>query len=195
MTGRPRRRILLAMTGATGAAIGVRVLEQLAAAPDIETHLIVSKWARQTIAQEIDTTAEAVLARADVVYNPGDMAAAVASGSYPVDAMLVVPCSMRTLAAIATGYGDNLIQRAADVTLKERRPLVLVPRETPLSAIHLRNMLTLAELGAVIMPPMPAFYSRPGSVGEIVDQTAARILGQIGLTDGVWRWSEDAPGP
>ena len=186
------RRILLAMTGATGAAIGIAVLERLHAAAGIETHLIVSKWARQTIAQETDADIDAVLAKADVVYNPADMGAPVASGSYPIAAMLVVPCSMRTLAAIATGYGDNLVQRAADVTLKERRPLVLVPREAPLNTIHLRNMLSLAEAGAVIMPPMPAFYSRPTSIDALVDQSAARILDQIGLSEGVWRWGEPA---
>ena len=184
------RRILLAMTGATGAAIGLAVLDRLHAADHVETHLIVSKWARQTVAQETDADIDAALAKADIVYSPADMGAPVASGSYPMDAMLVVPCSMRSLAAIAIGYGDNLIQRAADVTLKERRPLILVPREAPLNAIHLRNMLTLAEMGAVIMPPMPAFYSRPASVDAIVDQTAARILDQIGLSDGVWRWGE-----
>lgn len=185
------RRILLAMTGATGAAIGLRVLEMLAEAPDIETQLIVSKWARQTIAEETDVDIDTVLAMADVVYNLSDMGAAVSSGSYPVDAMLVVPCSMRTLASIATGYGDNLIQRAADVTLKERRPLILVPRETPLNAIHLRNMLTVTEAGAVIVPPMPAFYTRPTTVAEIIDRTAARILDQIALPTDTWRWGID----
>lgn len=185
------RRILLAMTGATGAAIGLRVLELLTEATDVETHLIVSKWARQTIIQETDVDIDIALARADVIYNLADMGAAVASGSYPIDAMLVVPCSMRTLAAIATGYGDNLIQRAADVTLKERRPLILVPRETPLNAIHLRNMLTVTEAGALVMPPMPAFYSRPATVADIVDRTAARILDQLSVPTAAWRWGID----
>jgi flavin prenyltransferase len=175
------RRIVVGMTGATGAALGVELLRQLQQRPDVETHVVLSRWARATIRLETGHSARDVEGLADVVYSPDDQAAAISSGSFLVDGMVVIPCSMKTLAGIRTGYADGLIARAADVTLKERRPLVLVPRETPLSEIHLDNMLALARMGARIVPPMPAFYHRPASVDEIVAHIVTRVLDQFGI--------------
>ncbi|HWD64138.1 MAG TPA: UbiX family flavin prenyltransferase [Solirubrobacteraceae bacterium] len=179
MTERPRR-LVVGITGASGAIYGVRVLERLAELP-METHLVVSKWARMTIEHETGRSLAELRELADCYYAEGDQAAAVSSGSFPTDGMLVVPCSVKTLAAIAGGFAQNLLCRAADVTLKERRRLVLAVRETPLHAIHLRNMLTLTEMGAVIAPPVPAFYNRPANLEEVVDQTVIRLLDQFGL--------------
>jgi 4-hydroxy-3-polyprenylbenzoate decarboxylase len=173
-------RLVVGMTGATGAIIGVRVLQALRTL-EVETHLVVSQWARATIEMETDYSVRDVRELAHKVYGPKDQAAAISSGSFRTDGMLVVPCSMKTVAAIRIGYGDGLIARAADVTLKERRRLVLVPRETPLSEIHLENMLALSRMGTVIVPPMPAFYHRPENVEEIVDHIVARVLDQFGL--------------
>jgi len=173
-------RLVVGMTGATGAIIGIRLLEALRTL-DVETHLVLSQWARATIEMESDCSVRDVRALATRTYGPKDQAAAISSGSFRTDGMIVVPCSMKTVAAIRMGYGEGLIGRAADVTLKERRRLVLVPRETPLSEIHLDNMLALSRMGASIVPPMPAFYHRPGSVDEIVDHTVARLLDQFGL--------------
>lgn len=175
------RRIVLGMTGATGAVVGVELLRQLQRCPDVETHLVLSRWARATIHLETDLSARDVESLADVVYSWDDQAAAISSGSYRVDGMVIAPCSMKTLAAIRVGYADGLIARAADVTLKERRRLVLVPRETPLSEIHLDNMLTLARMGAGIVPPMPAFYNHPASVADVVDHIVTRILDQFDI--------------
>jgi 4-hydroxy-3-polyprenylbenzoate decarboxylase len=173
-------KLVVAMTGATGAVIGIRLLEALRDL-DVETHLVVSRWARATVAQETPYSMREVNALASTVYSPDDQGAAISSGSFRVDGMIVAPCSMKTLAGIRTGYGDGLIGRAADVTLKERRPLVLLARETPLSAIHLENMLELTRMGALILPPMPAFYNQPGSVADIVEHIVARTLDQLGL--------------
>jgi 4-hydroxy-3-polyprenylbenzoate decarboxylase len=182
-------RLVVAITGASGAIYGIRVLELLRELP-VETHLIVSKWARVTIEQETPYALADVRALADVVYAEDDQAAAISSGSFKTRGMVVVPCSTKTLAAIATGFSHNLICRAADVTLKERRPLVLAVREAPLSAIHLRNMLTLAETGATILPPTPAFYTRPGSIDDVVEYTTVRLLDQLGLdVESASRWS------
>lgn len=183
------QRIVVGMTGASGAAIGVRLLERLKMMADIETHLVVSPWGKRTIDHEVDLGIRDIEALANVVHRPNDLAASVASGSFVTAGMVVAPCSMRTLAAIATGMGGDLITRAADVTIKERRPLVLVPRESPLSEIHLQNMLTLSRVGASIVNPVPAFYTRPDSVDEVIDQIAARTLDQLGIhvTD-VSRW-------
>jgi len=181
-------RIVVAITGASGAIYGIRVLELLRELP-IETHLVVSKWARVTIEQETAYALADVRALADVSYAENDQAAAISSGSFKTRGMVVAPCSTKTLAAIATGFSHNLICRAADVTLKERRPLVVAVREAPLSAIHLRNMLTLAEMGATILPPTPAFYTRPGSIDDIVEYTAVRLLDQLGLdVESASRW-------
>ena len=174
-------RLIVALTGATGVVLGVRFLQALREADGVEVHLIVSKWAQQTLEHETTVTMDDLRALASHVHPPGDMTAVISSGSFATDGMVIVPCSMRTLAAVAHGYGDNLIHRAADVTLKERRPLVIVPRETPLSPIQLENMLGLARLGVSIMPPVPAFYNHPASVEEVVDHIVGRVLDQVGL--------------
>jgi 4-hydroxy-3-polyprenylbenzoate decarboxylase len=169
-------RLLVGMSGASGVVHGVRLLEVLGAVPDVETHLVMTPAARETVGLETDREPKEVENLADVVHRFGDIAAGPSSGSFRLDAMIVVPCSMKTLAAIAYSLSDNLLVRAADVALKERRPLVLAPRETPLHLGHLRTMVRLAELGAVLAPPMPAFYHRPETVEEIVDQTVNRLL-------------------
>ncbi|MCI2422114.1 UbiX family flavin prenyltransferase [Saccharopolyspora sp. K220] len=174
-------RLIVAMTGATGAVLGVRLLERLRAMPDVETHLLISRWARSTIEFETGLSVREVGALADFVHPPDDQGAAISSGSFRVDGMVVVPCSMKTLAGIRAGYADSLIGRAADVVLKERRQLVLVARESPLSEIHLENMLALARMGVQIVPPMPAFYQRPSSVEDIVEHIAVRVLDQFDL--------------
>jgi 4-hydroxy-3-polyprenylbenzoate decarboxylase len=183
-----RRRLVVGLTGASGAIYGVRLLQRLREL-DVETHLIASRWARVTIEQETDFSFAEVKALASVVYSDKDQAAAVSSGSFRTRGMVVAPCSVKTLAGIATGYADNLVCRAADVVLKERRPLVLVVREAPLNTIHLRNMTTLSELGATIFPPTPAFYHRPTSLDDVVDYTVLRVLDQLDLGgDSPWRW-------
>lgn len=174
-------RVIVGITGASGAIYGIRVLELLREA-DVETHLIATRWARVTIEHETGRTWAEVRELADEVHAEGDQAAPVSSGSFRVDGMVIAPCSVKTLGAIANGFAHNLVCRAADVVLKERGRLVLAVRETPLHAIHLRNMLTLAELGVTIAPPTPAFYHRPETVDEIVDQTALRLLDQLGVT-------------
>ena len=182
-------RIVVGITGASGAIYGIRLLERLQELP-VETHLIATRWARVTMEHETGRTYADVKALADVVHAEGDQAAAISSGSFRTDGMVVAPCSAKTLAAIANGFAHNLICRAADVVLKERRRLVLAVRETPLHAIHLRNMLTLTEMGASICPPTPAFYNRPESIEEIVDQTVIRILDQFDLQlDSPSRWT------
>lgn len=184
------RRIVLAITGASGAAYGLAVLKELNML-SVETHLIISRWARKTISEETESSYEMVASAAYQTYDPDDMTAGPASGSFPHRGMVIAPCSMKTLAAIASGYSDNLIARAADVTIKERRPLVLLVRETPLSPIHLENMLKLARLGVVIMPPVPALYSRPLTLDDIFRQTAARVLDSLGIDNpSSFRWGE-----
>jgi len=182
-------RLIVGMTGATGAIYGVRLLERLREA-GAETHLVISRWGGRTLLHETTYTREQVEALATASYASNDLGASISSGSFPTDGMIVAPCSVKTLAAIAHGYGDSLIHRAADVVLKERRTLVLSVREAPLSAIHLENMLALARMGAVILPPMPAFYHNPTSLDEVVDHTVARMLDQFGLeVPGTPRWS------
>ena len=186
------QRLIIGISGASGAIYGIRLLEVLRGVAEIETHLVMSGAARQTIALETDYSLAAVEALADVTYRINDIAAAISSGSYPTTGMVVVPCSMKTLAGIAFSLSDNLLLRAADVTLKERRRLVVVARETPLHLGHLRLMTQVAELGGVIMPPMPAFYHRPESLADIIDQTVNRILDQFGIVlpeDLFRRWS------
>lgn len=182
MEGEGSRRLVVAITGASGAILGIRLLEA-ARELGLETHLVVSEWAERTIQHETDYRVEDVLGLASVVHRRDDQAATISSGSFPTRGMAVVPCSMKTLAAIACGFADDLIHRAADVTLKERRKLVLVPREAPLSSIHLENMLKLSNLGVVILPPVPAFYIHPRSLDEVVDHVVARVLDQFG-----WSW-------
>jgi 4-hydroxy-3-polyprenylbenzoate decarboxylase len=182
-------RIILGMTGATGAIYGVRLLERLREA-GAETHLVISRWGARTLLHETPYSREHVEALAHTAYAPNDMGAAVSSGSFKTDGMVIAPCSAKTLAAIAHGYGENLIHRAADVVLKERRKLVLVVREAPLSDIHLENMLRLSRTGAIVLPPMPAFYNHPRSIDDIVEHTVARVLDQFGLeVPGMERWA------
>jgi 4-hydroxy-3-polyprenylbenzoate decarboxylase len=173
------KRIIVAMTGATGAAIGVELLHQLRESREVETHLVLSRWSLTTLHLETGLSANDVTRLADVVYGWNDQAAAISSGSFLTDGMVVAPCSMKTLAGIRTGYADGLIARAADVTLKEHRRLVLVPRETPLNEIHLENMLALARIGVRVVPPMPAFYNHPATVDDIVSHIVGRILDQF----------------
>ena len=173
-------RLVVAITGASGAAYGIRLLERLQDLP-VEAHLIVTRWARVTIEHETGYSFAQVKDLADFTHSEHDQAAAISSGSFLTRGMVIVPCSVKTLSAIATGYAHNLVCRAADVMLKERRPLVLVVRETPLHTIHLRNMVTLSELGATIAPPAPAFYGRPHDIEDIVDHTVVRILDQFGF--------------
>jgi phenylacrylic acid decarboxylase len=183
-----RKKIVVAITGATGASIGIHVLLALRQL-NVETHLIISKWAAETIKYETDYTPANVRALADHAYNSSDLAAPIASGSYRVDGMIVVPCSVKTLAAIDAGICDDLITRAADVCLKERRRVVLSVRETPLSEIHLRNMIEVTRAGAVIAPPVVGFYTRPDSVKDILDQMVGRLLDLFGLDTGEFeRW-------
>lgn len=183
------RRIVVGITGASGAVYGVRLLEHLRELP-VETHLIATRWARVTIEHETGWQWEDVRALADVVYGEGDQGAAISSGSFVTDGMIIAPCSMKTVAAIATGFAHNLICRAADVVLKEKRTLVLAVRETPLHSVHLRNLLTLSEMGAVIAPPVPAFYTQPKELADIVEQTVVRLLDQLGVHEDVpTRWS------
>lgn len=174
-------RLIVGMTGATGAIFGVRLLEALSELPGVETHLVLSRWARTTIELEMGMSAAAVGELADVVHHPEDQGATISSGSFRTDGMVIVPCSMKTLAGIRAGYAAGLVGRAADVILKERRKLVLVPRETPLSEIHLENMLELSRKGVQMVPPMPAFYNHPESIDDIVDHVVARILDQFDL--------------
>jgi 4-hydroxy-3-polyprenylbenzoate decarboxylase len=186
------QRLIVGMSGASGAIYGIRLLEALREVADIETHLVVSSAARQTIALETDYNPQAVEALADVTYRINDIAATISSGSYHTIGMVVIPCSMKTLAGIALSLSDNLLLRAADVTLKERRRLVVVARETPLHLGHLRLMTQVTELGGLIMPPMPAFYHHPRSLDDIIAQTVNRILDQFGITlpaDLFQRWS------
>ncbi|HLE38782.1 MAG TPA: UbiX family flavin prenyltransferase [Acidimicrobiia bacterium] len=176
------------MTGATGAIMGVRLLEVLKDL-GIPTELVMSEWAQKTISLETGRTPSEVAALAGVVHPSRNLGASISSGSYQTAGMVVVPCSMKTLASIAAGSGGTLIDRAADVTIKERRPLVLVARETPLSPIHLENMLKLSRIGVVVMPPVPAFYNHPTTIEDAVDHIVGRVLDQIGIESGlVRRW-------
>lgn len=175
-------RVVVGVTGASGAGIALRIIERLADMKNVEIHLVLSQSAKRTVLHE--EGAEAIgrmFSLASVNHAVDDIGAAIASGSFPTTGMIIAPCSMRTLAAIATGLSDNLLTRAADVHLKERRKLVLMTRETPLHLIHLRNMCAVTEAGAVVMPPVPAFYNRPQSVNDIVDQLAARAIDQLGI--------------
>jgi 4-hydroxy-3-polyprenylbenzoate decarboxylase len=173
-------RLIVGITGATGAILGVRLLEVLAGT-DLETHLVISKWGAATLLHETSYSVEQVERLAGCHYSPNDQGAAISSGSFLTRGMVVAPCSMRTVAAIATGQGEHLVHRAADVVLKERRKLVLVVREAPLSEIHLENLYKLARMGVVILPPVPAFYNHPQSIGELVDHIVMRILDQFDI--------------
>ena len=186
VTQETSRRIIVSITGASGAILGIRTLEVLKQM-GIETHLIISPAARTTIAQETDWTTSDVSELARQAYDFQDIGARIASGSYATTGMVVIPCSVKTLSAIANSYSDDLISRAADVTLKEGRPLVLVFRETPLHRGHLRLMSLAAEAGAVIFPPVPAFYTRPQSGDDIVNQIVGRVLARMGIANEVYK--------
>lgn len=187
-------RLVVGISGASGAVYGIRALEVLKA-KGVETHLVLTDAAHETIHLETNHTAEEVEKLASFTYEVGDVSARIASGSYRTDGTLVIPCSMKTLGGIATGYSDNLLLRAADVTLKERRRLVLVVRETPLSLIHLENMVRVTTAGAVVLPAMPAFYNRPRTVEEIVDQIVGRALDLFGVDHGLVKtWKGEGKG-
>ncbi|PWY88179.1 Phenylacrylic acid decarboxylase [Aspergillus heteromorphus CBS 117.55] len=182
------QRIVVAITGATGTLFGLRLLKVLRGL-GIETHLVLSKWAMATMKYETEVSEREVREMASHCYAIKDLSAPPSSGSFLHDGMIIVPCSMKTLAAVRTGFCDDLISRAADVTLKERRKLMLVVRETPLSSIHLDNMLELSRAGAIVFPPVPAFYSRPESIQELVDQSVGRMLDSFGIhCDDFPRW-------
>lgn len=186
-----KQQIIVAITGATGAIYGIRLLEALRACPGVEIHLVLSSWAKKTIVLETDYTIEQVEALADYNHDMRDVGASIASGSFQTIGMAIVPCSMKTLAAVAHGLAENLIVRAADVTLKERKKLILVPRETPLSVIHLENMLAVTRAGACLIPPMPAFYNHPVTIDDLVNHLVGRIMDQFGLPHKLTRrWGE-----
>jgi 4-hydroxy-3-polyprenylbenzoate decarboxylase len=175
------RRIIVAITGATGAVYGVRLLQRLGATPGVETHLVISDAASLTLHQEVGLQKRDVEALAHVVHKNREIGASVASGSFHTDGMVIAPCSMKTLAAVAHGLSDNLIARAADVVLKERRRLILMVRETPFNLAHLRNMTAVTEMGGIVFPPVPGFYQRPATIDEMVDHTIARVLDLLGI--------------
>jgi 4-hydroxy-3-polyprenylbenzoate decarboxylase len=184
------RRLVIAITGATGVIYGIRLLQVLRDMPGIETHLMLSEAGVLNLHQELDMNRKDAEAFADVVHNVRDIGASIASGSFQSDGMIVAPCSMKTLAAVAHGLSDNLITRAADVVLKERRRLVLMVRETPFNLAHLRNMTAVTEMGGIIFPPLPGFYQRPQSIAEMVDHTVGRVLDLYGVAHSLTpRWS------
>ena len=191
MTKTDRPRLVVGISGASGVTYGLRVLDACREL-GVESHLILSRAAALTIAEETELAVADVQARADVAHKVGDVGASIASGSFPTLGMIVAPCSVRTMSEVATGVTSSLLTRAADVTLKERRPLVLMVRETPLHLGHLRTMVKLAEMGAVIAPPLPAFYAKPASLEEMVDQSVGRALDLFGLAwRPVKRWGQD----
>ena len=193
MTHGERARLVVGISGASGVVYGVRTLDACRAL-GVESHVIVSRAAALTLTQETSLGLADLTAKADVAYRVGDIGAAPASGSFPTLGMIIAPCSVRTMSEIATGVTSSLLTRAADVTLKERRPLVLMVRETPLHLGHLRTMVKLAEMGAVVAPPLPAFYAKPVSVEEMVDQSVGRALDLFGLSwDVVRRWGRELP--
>lgn len=184
------KHIIVGISGASGAVYGVRMLEVLRGMEGIETHLVMSKMAHVTLAAETNVTVSEVQALAHHVYNPQDLAARISSGSFQTIGMVVAPCSMRSLAEIATSLTTSLLTRAADVVLKERRKLVLMARETPLTTVHLRNMLTVSEMGGIIAPPVPAFYQKPESMNDMIDHTVGRVLDLFDLEHNlVRRWN------
>ncbi len=186
-------RLVVGITGASGAIFGIRTLEALKTF-SVEVHLIMSRWSRATITHETGYTVDQVEKLATMVHHDDNQAASISSGSFKTDGMIIAPCSMKTLAAIRAGYGDTLICRAADVIVKERRKLVLLARESPFSEIHLENMLALTRMGAVIMPPVPAFYNRPKDIEAIVKHIVGRVLDQFGFDlPGMSRWSGFEP--
>jgi 4-hydroxy-3-polyprenylbenzoate decarboxylase len=191
---RTPRRLVVGISGASGSIYGIRLLEVLREVPGLETHLIVSRAAKRTLVAETDHTVRDVEGLATQVYDDRDIGAALASGSFRTAGMVIAPCSIKTLSALASSHADTLIARAGDVTLKEGRPLVVLVRETPLHVGHLRQMLALAEMGAVILPPVPAFYHRPKTIRDLVDHTVGRVLDRIGVEHGLGtEWTGTAP--
>ena len=184
------KRFVVGMSGSSGPYLGVRLMEVLAKIPEVETHLVVSETVAKTLSYEApDWSLERLNALASAHYPIHAVDAPIASGSYPTDGMVLIPCSMRTLGAVAHGMGDNLLTRAADVTLKERRPLIVVPRETPLNLAHLRNMAQITEMGGIILPPVMAFYHQPRSVQEMVDHTVGKALDLLKISHDLYaRW-------
>lgn len=190
------KKLIVGLTGASGAIYGIRLLEILKSVPSVETHLVISQAARRTISLETDYSLKDIYALADVIYDDRDIGASISSGSFRVNGMVILPCSIKSLSGIVHSYTDTLVTRAADVVLKEGRKLVLCVRETPLHLGHLRLMAQASELGAVIMPPVPAFYFQPKTIDDIVNQTVNRVLDQfeIDLPDDLFqRWEGDKP--
>lgn len=181
-----KERLVVGISGASGAAYGIRLLRLLGERPEVETHLVVSRAARLIIAREVEETVEEIQALADVAYECNDLAAPIASGSFPTLGMVIAPCSIKTLSAVANSYAANLIRRAADVTLKERRPLLLMVRETPFHLGHLRLMVQAAEIGATIFPPVPAFYGHPETIEDLMDETLGRVLAHLGVENALY---------
>lgn len=185
-------RIIVGISGATGAIFGIRMLEALKE-KNVETHLVMSKWAEATIKIETKYSVEDVIQLASTVHSPTNQAAPISSGSFRVDGMIVAPCSMKTLASIRMGLADNLLSRSADVILKERKKLVLLTRETPLNSIHLENMLALSRMGTVILPPVPAFYNHPETIDDVVNHIVSRTLDQFDIPNSLTkRWKDDS---
>jgi 4-hydroxy-3-polyprenylbenzoate decarboxylase len=192
------RRLIVAITGASGAVYGVRLLQVLRTLPDVRIHLMVSPAGWMNVEQELTQSRREIEALAHEVHSVRDIGASVASGSFGTDGMVVAPCSMRTLAAVAHGLSDNLVTRAADVVLKERRRLVLMVRETPLNLAHLRNMVAVTEMGGIVFPPVPAFYNRPSSLQDLVDHSVGRVLDLLGIAQSLsppWQGLRVAPPP
>jgi 4-hydroxy-3-polyprenylbenzoate decarboxylase len=184
------RRVIVGISGASGSIYGVRLLEALRRDSDVETHLVMSSSGKRTLVEETDLAVKQVEALADVVYDDRDLGASLASGSFRTAGMIVAPCSIKTLSALASGHADTLIARAGDVTLKEGRPLLALVREAPLHLGHLRQMVALAELGGIVFPPVPAFYQRPKTLDDVVDHTVARVLARMGLAkESVPEWT------
>jgi flavin prenyltransferase len=182
-----KKRLIIAMTGATGAIYGLRMLQILQPLDDWESHLIISSAGVVNLKYELDMKRAELAALADVTHGINDIAASIASGSFKTEGMIIAPCSMKTLAAIAHGFGDNLISRGADVVLKERRKLLVMPRETPLNLVHIRNMAIVTEMGGIMYPPMPAFYNKSNSIAAMVDETVGRVLDFFGVpVDGLY---------
>ncbi|KAF3983746.1 MAG: UbiX family flavin prenyltransferase [Methylococcales symbiont of Hymedesmia sp. n. MRB-2018] len=186
-----KKRIVIAMTGATGAIYGIRILQVLSEQDEWESHLVISSAGLVNLKYEMGMERSELYALADVVHGINDIAASIASGSFKTEGAIIAPCSMKTLSAVAHGFGDNLISRSADVALKERRKVVIMPRETPLNLAHIRNMASVTEMGAIIFPPMPTFYSKPDSIAAMVDEGVGRVLDMFGVNvDGMfepWR--------
>lgn len=189
--GELRPRLVVGISGSSAPQLGIALLQRLRPLGVVETHLVISEGARGSLKLETGRTADEVMAMADVSYDPRDLAAAISSGSFLTTGMVVIPCSMRTLAAVATGNSQDLLTRAADVTLKERRPLVLVTRETPLNLIHIRNMETVTLAGATVMPPVVGFYHRPKEIDDLIAQIVGKVLDQFGISHALFnRWGE-----